>query len=143
MTDTANAVRTAAVSTTLSVLAGLTGGPMVGALTGFITGLPLPLIAATSLATMIWLDPMTGIWLAITAAAATAGFILGVLRKPHRALYRKTGLTATGQDTGHLEDLLAQASPREHALLAALIAASNPGSPVALPAPSARSQQAR
>ena len=143
MTDTASAVRTAAVSTALSALAGLYGGPVAAAATGFVTGLPISLIAATSLAAMIWLDPMTGIWLAITAAAAIGGFILGALRKPHPALYRKTGRTASGQNTARLEDLLAQASPREHALLAALIAASNPGSPVALPAPSARSQQAR
>ena len=143
MTDTTNAVRTAAVSTALSALAGLLGGPATAAATGFITGLPIQLIAATSLAAMIWLDPMTGIWLAITAAAATGGFILGVLRKPHRALYRKTGLAASGQNTAYLEDLLARASPRERALLAALITARNPGSPVALPAPPARGQVTR
>ena len=143
MTDTASAVRTAAVCTTLSALAGLAGGPLAAAVTGFITGLPIQLIAATSLAAMIWLDPMTGIWLAITAAAATAGFILGTLRKPHPALYRKTGHIISGQNAARLEDLLAQASPRERALLAALIAARNPGSPVALPAPPVRGQTAR
>jgi len=143
MTDTTDGVRTAAISTGLSALAGLTGGPVMAAAVGFVSGLPGWLIAATSLAAMIWLDPMTGIWLAITSAAAIGGFILGMLRKPHRALYRKTGRTASGQNTAHLEDLLAQASPRERALLAALVAAHTPRSPAALAAPAIPGQVSR
>ena len=143
MTDTASAVRTAAVSTALSALAGLAGGPMAAAVTGFLTGLPAGLIAATSLAAMIWLDPMTGIWLAITSAAAIGGFIVGIVRKPHPALYRMTSRDDGRSRIAYLENRLAEASARERALLAALIAASNPGSPVALPAPPVRGKTAR
>ena len=138
MTDTANVVRTAAVSTGLSALAGLLGGPLTAAAVGFVSGLPVQLIAATSLAAMIWLDPMTGIWLAIAVAAAIGGFILGALRKPHPALYSRTG----GQDgtvrIAHLEDQLAQASQREAALLAALAITRIPHA--ALTAPAIRGQ---
>ncbi len=141
MSDTQGAVRTAAVSTALSALAGLYGGPLLAAVTGFVSGLPLQLVAVTSLAAMIWLDPVTGIWLAITALAAAGGFILGVLRKPHPALYRKTTCRQDGTARiAHLETLLAQASERERALLAALAATRSHRPPAALPAPAIRGQ---
>jgi len=140
MTDTANAVRTAGVSTALSALAGLHGGPMAAAVTGFITGLPAGLIAATSLAAMIWLDPMTGIWLAITAIAAIGGFIVGTLRKPHPALYRMTSRDDGHPRIAHLENQLADASARERALLTALTAVHDPRPNTALPAPAIRGE---
>ena len=110
------------------------------AVTGFITGLPAGLIAATSLAAMIWLDPMTGIWLAITAIAAIGGFITGTLRKPHPALYRMTSRDDGHPRIAHLENQLADASARERALLTALTAVHDPRPDTALPAPAIRGQ---
>jgi hypothetical protein len=143
MTDTGNAVRTAAVSTALSAQAGLTGGPAMAAAVGFVSGLPGWLIAATSLAAMIWLDPMTGIWLAITAIAAIGGFILGILRKPHPGLYRATCRDDGSHRIAYLKNRLAEASTREHALLTALTATSYARPSAALPAPDIQGQVSR
>jgi hypothetical protein len=143
MTDTTQAVRTAAISTALSALAGLTGGPAMAVAVGFVSGLPIWLIAATSLAVMIWLDPMTGIWLAITATAAISGFILGTLRKPHPGLYRMTSRDDGCHGIAYLKNRLAEASAREHALLMALTATGYSRPSAALPAPAAQDQGSR
>jgi hypothetical protein len=143
MTDATDAVRTAAIPAGLSALAGLAGGPVIAATVGFVSGLPGWLIAATSLAAMIWLDPMTGIWLAITAAATIGGFILGTLRKPHPALYRMTSRDDGSHRIAYLENRLARASAREHALLTALTATGYPHPPATLPAPAIQSQVSR
>src|SRR5207245_5876102 len=123
------------ISTGLTALAGFLGGPLMAAAVGFVSGLPGWLIAATSLAAMIWLDPMTGIWLAIAAAATTGGFILGTLRKPHPGLYRMTSRDDGSHRIAYLENRLAEASAREHALLTALTATGYPHPPATLPAP--------
>ena len=120
MCETPKPGATAAVSAGLSALAGLLSGPA---------------IAAAFLAVMIWLDPITGIWLTVIAAAATAGYILGILRKPHPALYRKTVRDDGTRQIARLEHRLAEATIRERALLAALTAAHHPVSYPAAPAP--------
>ena len=141
MADLAHPVRAAAVATVLSVLAGLFGGPWLAAVVGFACGLPVPLIASSGLlALMIWLDPITGIWLAIAAIGAIGGFILGAVRKP-----AVTGLITCRDDSGQtiaqLQAQLALASQRERALLAALTHTHHdPGPPRALPAPVIRGQ---
>jgi hypothetical protein len=143
MSDTAQAVGTAAVSAALSTAAGFLGGPLLAAAVGFVSGLPVQLVTASCLAAMIWFDPMIGVWLTIAAIAAVGGFILGVLRKPHPVLYRKTSRDDGSQRIAHLEAKLAQASDRERALLAALTDAYNPRSPAALAAPRIRGQVTR
>jgi hypothetical protein len=123
MCETPKAQATVAVSAGLSALAGLLRGPA---------------IVIVPLAVMIWLDPITGIWLTVTAAAATAGYILGILRKPHPLLYRKTIRDDGTWQIARLEHRLAEATTREHALLAALAAAHHPGSYAAVPVPAIR-----
>jgi hypothetical protein len=142
MADLAHPVRTAAVATVLSALAGLCGGPWLAAVVGFACGLPVPLIAGSGLlALMIWLDPITGIWLVIAAIAAVGGFILGAARKPASGLRLITCRDDSGQTIAHLQAQLALASQRERALLAALTHIHHePGSPRALPAPVIRGQ---
>jgi hypothetical protein len=135
MTDTSDAVRTAAISTGLSALAGLVGGPLLSTAVGFVTGLPVQLIAAISLAAMIWLDPMTGIWLTIATVAAVIGFILGAVRRPPVSLAHVTSRDDGTQRIAHLEKRLAEASDRERALFAVLIHNCTHSSPAALPAP--------
>ncbi len=133
MSDTSNAVRTAAISTGLSALAGILGGPLLGTVVGFITGLPVQLITALTLAAMIWIDPMTGIWLTIATVAAVTGFIFGAIRKPPVSLARMTSRQDGTQRIAHLEKRLAEASNRERALVAALLHTHS--SPGVLPAP--------
>jgi hypothetical protein len=135
MTDTSNAVRTAAISTGLSALAGLVGGPLLSTAVGFVTGLPVQLITAVSLAAMIWLDPMTGIWLTIATVAAVVGFIFGAIRKPPISLAHMTSRQDGTQRIAHLEKRLAEASNRERALVAALLHTHAHSSPAVLPAP--------
>jgi LytS/YehU family sensor histidine kinase len=136
-----NPVADAVTGTALSALAGLFGGPWLAAVVGLACGLPVTMLAvAGSLALMIWLDPITGIWLAIAAIAAIGGFILGAVRKP-----AVTGLITCRDDSGqtiaHLQAQLALASQRERALLAALTHTHHdPGAPRALPAPVIRGQ---
>jgi hypothetical protein len=138
VSGTTPSVRAAAASTLLAALAGLFGGPWLAAATGFACGLPLMFAAvAIALAVMIWLDPVTGIWLAISAATATGGFILGAVRKPPPGLCLVTCRDDSGQIIADLRAQLALASDRERALLAAL---SHSGSPRALPAPVLRGQ---
>jgi hypothetical protein len=125
----------------LSALAGLLGGPWLAAVVGFTCGLPVPVLAvAVPLAVMIWLDPITGIWLAITVITATGGFILGAVRKPATGLHLLTCRDDSGQTITHLQAQLALASQRERALLAALTHTHPPGAPRALPAPAIRGQ---
>ena len=141
MADLSGPVRAAAVATVLSAIAGLFGGPWLAAVVGFSCGLPVPLIvAAGSLALMIWLDPLVGIWLAIAAIAAIVGFILGAARKPPSGLRLITCRDDSGQTIAHLQAQLALASQRERALLAALAHIHHPGPPAALPAPVIRGQ---
>ena len=143
MADSSGPVRAAAVATVLSAIAGLFGGPWLAAVVGFSCGLPVPLIAGSGLlALMIWLDPITGIWLAITAIALIGGFILGAVRKPAvTGLHLITCRDDSGQRIAHLQAQLALASQRERALLAALTCTHHePGSPRALPAPVIRGQ---
>jgi hypothetical protein len=142
MTDLIGPVRAAAVATVLSAVAGLFGGPLLAAVVGFACGLPVPLIASSGLlALMIWLDPITGIWLAVAATAAIVGFILGAVRKPAvTGLHLITCRDDSGQTIAHLQAQLALASQRERALLAALTRIHQPGPPRALPAPVIRGQ---
>jgi hypothetical protein len=142
MPDNRNPVVTAVTGTALSAVAGLVGGPVLAAFVGLACGLPAQLLALGGLAVMIWLDPMLGIWLAITAATAIGAFILGTFRKPPPGL---GCITITSRDDGtqriaQLQDRLAEAQVRERALLAALTCTHDPGSPQALPAPVIRGQ---
>lgn len=140
MTGTAPSVRGAVAATALSALAGMIGGPWLAAAAGFACGLPVQLIAvAAPLAVMIWLDPITGIWLAIAVIFAVGGFILGAVRKPPPGLRLITCRDDSGQTIAHLQEQLALASQRERALLAALTQ-TQPGSLRALPAPTIRGQ---
>jgi hypothetical protein len=143
MTEPRQAMRNAAVSTGLSALAGLLGGPLLAALTGLACGLPIGLVGLTMLAVMIWLDPVTGIWLAITAATATGAFILGTLRKPPPGLLLATCRGDSGQRIARLETQLALAGQRERALLAALTVLHHSHPPAALPVPVIRGQVTR
>jgi hypothetical protein len=140
MTDTNDAVRTAAVSTALSAVAGIIGGPVMAAVTGFLTGLPIPLILTATLTAVIWISPITGLWLAITALAATGGFILGAIRTPPPGFFRALGHTPASDQIAHLHDQLATARAREHALTAALTAAHCSQPPVTRPARIIRDQ---
>jgi hypothetical protein len=138
-----NPVTDAVTGTALSALAGLIGGPWLAAVVGLACGLPVTMLAvAGSLALMIWLDPITGIWLAIAAIAAIGGFILGAVRKPAvTGLHLVKCRDDSGQTIAHLQAQLALASQRERALLAALTHIHHdPGSPRALPAPVIRGQ---
>jgi hypothetical protein len=146
MTDNRDPVVSAVTGTALSAVAGLVGGPVLAAFVGLLCGLPARLIALGGLAVVIWLDPMFGIWLAITAVAAIGGFILGVFRKPPPGL---GCITITSREDGtarvaQLQDRLAESQARERALLAALTYPHHiPGSPRALPAPVIRGQVTR
>jgi hypothetical protein len=80
----------------------------MAAAVGFVSGLPVQLVTASCLVAMIWFDPVIGVWLTIAAIAAVGGFILGVLRKPHPVLYRKTSRDDGSQRISHLEAKLAQ-----------------------------------
>lgn len=133
MSDTSDAVRTAAISTGLSALAGIVGGPLLSTAVGFVTGLPVQLIAAISLGAMIWFDPMTGVWLAIAAITAVVGFIFGAIRRPPISLAHVSSRDDGSQRIAHLEKKLAEASNRERALFAVLLHTHT--QPAALPAP--------
>jgi len=138
MSDTTDQIGSAVISTALSTAAGFIGGPVLAAAVGIICGVPVQLLAAAALATVIWLDPVTGIWLAVAALAALAGFILGAVRRPPRL-----SLITRRDDSGHritqLETQLTHARVREQALLAAL--ASRP--PAYPPAPVIRGSVTR
>lgn len=140
MTDTHEAVRTAAVATGLSAFAGIIGGPVAAAVVGFVAGLPVQLILAATLAGVIWFSPITGVWLFVVAIAAIGGFILGAIRKPPPGIYRLTGHMPTSQHIASLERQLAAARAREHALIAALTAAHQRNRPPAMPAPIVRGE---
>lgn len=133
MTDTSNMVRNAAVGTGLSALAGLLGGPVAASVVGFACGLPAALIAVIALATIIWLDPVTGLWLAVVAASAVVGFVYGAIRKPPISLGSVT-TRGDAQRVASLQARLAEARAREHALITAL-ARQHGQQPAALPAP--------
>jgi hypothetical protein len=137
----APSIRAAVASTAISAIAGLFGGPWLAAATGFACGLPLMVAAvAIPLAVMIWLDPLTGIWLGISVITAVGGFILGAVRKPPPGLCLVTCRDDSGQIIADLQAQLALASQRERALLAALTHTHQPASPRALPAPVIRGQ---
>lgn len=112
MTDTQDAVRTAAISTALSALAGIVAGPAAAAVVGFITGVPAWLIVITTSAVMIWLDPMAGIWLLIAAITAAGAFILGTMRKPPPGVYRLSQPQADIKRIAQLQRQLAAAQAR-------------------------------
>ena len=141
MSGTPPTARAAAAPTAISAIAGLIGGPWLAAAVGFACGLPLWYAAlAVPLAVMIWLDPVTGIWLGIAVATGVGGFILGAVRKPTPGLTLITCRDDSGQTIARLQAQLALASQRERALLAALTHTHQPGSPRALPAPTIRGQ---
>jgi hypothetical protein len=143
MTDTQDAVRTSALATGLATFAGLVGGPVLAAVVGFAAGLPFPLIFAASLAAVIWLSPVTGVWLLVIAAVAVIAFIFGSIRKPPSGLFRLTtpGHLAAHEQIASLQRQLAAARAREHALAVALAHAHTPHRPPAvLPAPIVRGQ---
>jgi hypothetical protein len=128
-------VTDAVTGTALSALAGLLGGPWLAAFVGLVCGLPAWLFALGGLAVWIWLDPVTGIWLAVISVTATGGFILGTIRKPPPGLGCLTSRDDSTQRIAQLQARLDEAQARERALLAALTRIHNPGSPAALPAP--------
>jgi hypothetical protein len=140
MTDTHEAVRTAAVATGLSAFAGIIGGPVLAAVVGFVAGLPLQLILAATLAAVTWISPITGVWLAIITVVAVIAFILGAIRKPPPGIYRLTGHTPVGQHITSLERQLAAARAREQALIAALTAAHQRNRPPAVAALTVRGE---
>ena len=135
-------VTDAVTGTALSALAGLFGGPWLAAVVGLACGIPVRLAAiGTGLAVWIWLDPITGIWLAVTAVTTTGGFILGTIRKPPPGLGCLTIRDDGTQRIAQLQERLAESQARERALLAALTHIHHDhGSPAALPVPLIRGQ---
>jgi hypothetical protein len=134
-------VTNAVTGTALSALAGLFGGPWLAAFVGLVCGLPARLFALGGLAVWIWLDPVTGIWLAVTTVTATGGFILGTIRKPPPGLGCLTIRDDNVKRIAHLQARLDEYQARERALLAALTHVHHDhGSPAALPAPLIRGQ---
>jgi hypothetical protein len=139
MTGTAPPVRAAVATPALSALAGLIGGPWLAAAAGFAFSLPVRVIAVVvPIAVMIWLDPITGVWLAVSVTTAIGGFILGAVRKPPPGLTLIHCRDDSGQTIAQLRAQLALASQRERALLAALTRINQ--APPALPAPIVRGQ---
>lgn len=129
-------VTNAVTGTALSALAGLLGGPWLAAFVGLVCGLPARLFALGGLTVWIWLDPVTGIWLAITAVTGAFAFWLGTIRKPPPGLGCLTSRDDGTACIAQLQQSLAQAQARERALLAALTHIYEPGPPAALSAPS-------
>ena len=140
MTDHRDPVTNAVTGTALSALAGLLGGPWLAAFVGLACGLPARLFALGGLAVWIWLDPVTGIWLAVTATCAAFTFWLGTIRKPPPGLGCITIRDDSTKRIAHLQARLDEAQARERALLAALTHIHDSGSPAALPAPLIRGQ---